>query len=106
MGAYARNIEPIRSSSKDAPSWRTLHIDFKEMTEFEVCCSACSAKLAVPLPKASLPGYMNCLGCGARLWEGEQDPSYLRMQSLMRALSAWLDTENRGFSLGTRIAEP
>jgi len=107
MGAYARNIEPIRShAAKDAPSRRTLHIDFKEMTEFEVACSACSAKFAIPLPKASLPAYMSCLGCGARLWEGEQDPGYLRMQAVLRALSAWLDFENRSFSLGTRIGEP
>lgn len=106
MGGYARTLEPARLNNKDEESRRTLHIDFKEMTEFEVACSACSAKFAVPLPKATLPSFMNCLGCGMRLWEGEQDPSFIRMQGLMRALSAWLDFENRLFSLGTRIGEP
>src|SRR5690242_16887404 len=104
MGAYIRTHEPVRPhADKEAPARRTLHIDFKEMTEFEVACSTCSAKFAVPLPKATLPAYMNCLGCGARLWEGEQDPAFVRMLSLMRTLSAWLDFENRSFKLAMRI---
>ena len=107
MGSHVRNHEPVPTQAgKYGASRRTLHIDFKEMTEFEVACSACSAKFAVPLPKANLPAYMNCLGCGARLWEGEQDPSYMRMLSVMRAMSAWLDFEKRSFRLGTRIGEP
>ena len=107
MATYVRSHEPVRAhAGNDGASRRTLHIDFKEMTEFEVACSACSAKFAVPLPKASLPAYMNCLGCGARLWEGEQDPSYMRMLSLMRAMSAWLDFDKRSIRLGTRIGEP
>jgi hypothetical protein len=107
MGAYVRNLDAVRPNANNASAThRSLHIDFKDITGFEVTCSACGASFAVPLPKASLPAYMNCLGCGARLWEGEQDQAYIRMLALMRTLSAWLDFETRSFSVGTRISEP
>jgi len=79
--------------------------DFKELNALDVTCVSCGALFSIPIAN-HLGAKAECLGCGRRLWDGEDDRSYQRARGLMTMLHQWKEQEDKLFKLGFSLNAP
>ena len=83
---------------------RSLDVSFKEIVAIEIRCG-CGGVTSIPLPKNNPTREFDCRACNARLWDGDVDATFMRVQALFRALSNWQADENKLFELGFSLTE-
>lgn len=82
-----------------------LTVDFKDIKALEVAC-ACGGKFTIPVPKDTLPGNVECVGCNKRLWDGGDDREFQIVKGLLVMLGQVQRRDDKIFRLGFSLDMP